>query len=142
MKPIVLFLAVFLSPAIYAAPKMITCSETWFQGVNTGKHVRITRSILETDDFKKDSPVHEATLLKWEKDGVTHEIAPLYTSTAGKTYRLPFAATPTTLSLKFRVFNESSDYGLHIVTLDIARKDLSTANGSCTIEDYAAGNAI
>ena len=81
----------------------------------------VTKSILDTDDFAKDAPEHEATVVKWTKDGKAVDGGGFFTVTTGKSYRLPFSATPTTLTLNFRKYQENTTANSHMHKLDISR---------------------
>ena len=135
-----LILATIASQTV-AAPKRLLCTDS----ANNGKYdVSFTvEAILETDDFAKESPEAEVTVLSWKVDGEESlGVTGYFTAATGKTYRMPYSVTPTTLSITARTLIETSEYGSHLKKIDISRKDLTIKGGSCTIEDYATNNAI
>ena len=87
----------------------------------------------------RESPQAEVTLTEWTKNGERHEGVGSAEPTIGRTYRMPYAVTPTTLTFEVKVFSTGT---YTTSTYDVSRKDLSTWAGGCTIEDYAPGNAI
>ena len=100
-------------------------------------------AILDTDDFAKEDPQAEVTMLSWKVNVEESKGVPGYfTAATGKTYRTSYEVTPTTLSITARTIIETTQCGSHLKKFDIARKDLSLKYGSCTIEDYTANNAI
>ena len=133
------------SNSLSAAPKLLTCTEL---NIDDDKVFTFTyESILETEDFEKESPQHEATLVSVE--GETPEVATEFCETVkcpiGETLRLPFTATASTLTLVWRKYGAFSSLGqkaMDYTKLDISRKDLSHPKGTCSIEDYGADNAI
>ena len=133
------------SNSISAAPKLLTCTEVTIDDgrVFTFKY----ESILETADFEKESPQHEATLVSVESENpeVAREFCENVKCPIGDTLRLPFTATASTLTLvwrKYGVFSSLGQKAMDHTKIDISRKDLSHPKGTCSIEDYGADNAI
>jgi hypothetical protein len=121
----------------YAEPKKITCKEEFGQ-------TWTVEFILDTDDFDKEAPQSEATLLNWDdKDG--NSLTRILPAAVGRTYRHKYEVTPSTLSLEFQKMSSNPNnlprYSV-IGTMDINRKDLTTRSGSCSIEDYVTENVI
>lgn len=133
-----LILATMASHAV-AAPKRLLCTDSVYNGKEVSFAVE---AILETDDFSKENPEAEVTLLSWKVDGEEKSrITKSHTATTGITYRMPYAVTPTILSITARMLIETGDPDF-LKRIDISRKDLTIKGGSCTIEDYTANNAI
>ena len=138
MKKIFLFLIsyIFCSVSI-AAPKQLTCEQK--------QHTKV-EFILETDDFSKELPELEVTLIADYK--ITGDLRKYVEPILGKTFRTPYKVTPTTLQLQYPSFQNPGKSSITYGTLNVKRKDLSYSlgnseeEGKCTITDYVANNAI
>ena len=121
--------------------KIMTCTD------GSEKNLKVLQSIFDTNDFGKENPQHEGTLVSWTLDGVdgnTHLADSLRvlggSYSIGKAYRTSFSVTPTTLTFKFKIAEIKAS--LNYLTLNVSRKDLSIPDGQCSIEDYKPSNAI
>ena len=137
-KLLPLMLLISVPEISYAEPKRIICKEEFGSGAWT------IEFILDTDDFDKEAPQSEATLLNWDDEN-GNSLQEELPAAVGRTYRHKYEVTPTAISLEFQKLT-SNPYNLPrysvIGTVNMNRKDLSTPTGSCTIEDYEADNAI
>lgn len=129
-----------------AAPKLITCTQTNVIKSEAGEvseSIHKWSAVLDTDDFKKENPEFEWTLLQRDEFGEQVSGQPV-----GNSYRYKYEVTPTTISLRHcGLFVDGAcsmpSLGMNFMTTThISRSDLSIDNGSCTIEDYAVKNVI
>ena len=135
-----LVMSLFTAPAL-AAAKRLVCDQTWTTAAEPPtKMERTIEAILDTDDFAKENPQAEVTVLKWNQQGSPYVGS--HIATTGKTYRMSYSVTPSTLSIVARVLEKELSWGGHEHTIDISRKDLTHSSGSCSIEDFEANNAI
>ena len=133
MKNILLLAMMLTSLEALADPKRLVCEEiNTFDG--TYRTQEKFEAILDTDDFKKESPKAEVTLLEWS-DSQDSDSGDL---TIGMTHRLSYEVTPSTISIRIK---RKKNYDF-ITKIDISRKDLTFKNGKCSIEDYSVDNAI
>jgi hypothetical protein len=140
---ILLSLPLLLSYAeAIADVKKIVCKQNIELRQGTIVVVKVTEFVLDTDDFQKENPYAEATLIKATENEVDYAIKYFNLEpTIGETYRLPFSVTPTMISVKYKSQNSPESFR----TLDINRKDLTIEGfdgGKCEISDYEVVNAI
>ena len=144
MRSCIALTLMLVAPIAVADPKLLVCEETWMTGNDVPEKMERSSSfIFDTDDFGKENPEAEVTISKWKEEGEPYVGIPGYaTATTGRTYRMKYSVTPSTLSFTLRVYTETLDYNSHESTIDLSRKDLTHRRGNCTIEDYKVENAI
>lgn len=134
-----------LLPALaFADTKILTCEESYTTG-NSDKMYFKWQSVFDTNDFVKERPEHEFTLLEATENGIVFDLA---ASTIGSTYRNEYRVSPTTLSFKYCIYADrygnacilGTYYAATIASVN--RKDLSIEDGSCTITDFKVDNLI
>ena len=144
----ILFLTISLNA--HSNIKQITCSGIY---QNKGETIEsVTQYVFDTDDFVKDSPTYEYTLIRYDLNGSPKRE---HISQLGETYRYPMTVSPSTLSFDScsNVKNLGTscifkDMGISLMsTIHISRKDLSVTGGKkgdymCEIKDYQRENII
>lgn len=134
MKKLLLLAVMLTSLEALADPKRFLCEAT-YKDINGAPDERQVEAILDTEDFSKENPKADVTLLKWTIDGEAPE---RINAAIGITYSLDYRVTPTTITIKYRGSKDSA----YTYKIDISRKDLTFKNGKCSIEDYSVDNAI
>ena len=96
--------------------------------------------IFDTDDFDKEEPQAEGTILSYTDDNSqVKDWSRATFSHIGKAYFRPYYVSVTDLRFVYIMsIEESYPFKETESMLIVSRKDLSVAYGSCTIEDYGA----
>lgn len=144
MRSCIALTLMLVAPIAVADPKLLVCEATWMTSGDVPKKMERTSSfIFDTDDFGKENPEAEVTISKWTEEGEPFVGVPGYaTATTGRTYRMKYSVTPSTLSFTLRQYAQTLNYNSHESSIDISRKDLTHQSGNCTIKDYKVENAI
>ena len=127
----------FLPSLALSDAKVLNCTES-YDAVK-----KEWQAIFDTNDFSKENPDFEYTLLSFTSGGESTIYEPL----VGNKYSAKYKVTPSTLSFSIclaeKVGSRCIISGISIVeTYNVSRKDLSTTDGKCTIKDYMPSNLI
>ena len=150
MRIISLALFIIISFGANADIKNITCSGKYVGDGETIESVR--QYVFDTDDFTKESPSYEYTLISYNVNGKPKS---KFIDQFGETYRYPMKVSPSTLSFDScsNVKNLGTscifrDMGMSLMsTIHISRKDLSVTGGmngdyKCELKNYVSDNVI